>query len=230
MIVVTGFVCAGGERGNAEALFRSAFDPELEPPERVERLEQVIKEHRDSAWADDALWVLGEAARRRKAHERVAYYWQLLVARADELHLEEYTTGLAIYRESALPAVRYLLRMEGTVYRPATVDVITSDAADMFLYTNVEPYAPEPVLIWEALGDAYLELNRPQLAVKAYARARELLPGSGRWALGYRQRLDGRHRAAQARADARAQEARTQPAETAPPVREPDEPSSETPD
>ena len=64
----------------AGAHYRDALLNAVTPGERVQALEQVVKDHPKSRWADDALWVLGEAARQGSRHDLVVYYWHALVA------------------------------------------------------------------------------------------------------------------------------------------------------
>ncbi|MHC4592359.1 MAG: tetratricopeptide repeat protein, partial [Planctomycetota bacterium] len=167
-----------------EATFRWAFTDAISPEVRVRTLERVVIEHPDSPWADDALWVLGEAARRQGLHQRVVYYWQYLMGVRPDVALEEFTCSLGIHRTSQLAQVY----VEGTGLSYRRQGGVTSQGGKVFV--NVQPYSPAPMLVWEGLADCYEQLGKPELALKAYRAALESAPGGGQWAPLYRKGIE----------------------------------------
>ncbi len=184
----------------AQALFRSAFEQQLEPDRRVQVLERIVKEHPESPWADDALWVLGEAARRQQLPRRVLYYWQFLMARWPGVHLEDYTRSLEFYRLSPVGGIEHLLEAEGTLYSRRPGRVIPGNEADSFAYSNAVAFNPAPMLVWEELGDCYARLGKRDLAAAAYRRALAAAPVSGSLSGRFRQRMGGKLEAERAEA------------------------------
>ena len=170
---------AGQKADDPEALFRSAFAQEVTPTDRVKLLERVVKEDADSAWADDALWVLGEAARRQGLSARVVYYWQFLISRWPAVHLEDYTRTLDVYRLSPVAGVQQLLEAEGTLYAPERGRVIAGKETGAFVYNNAVAFNSVPMLVWEGLGDSYAELGKHELAVAAFGKALAAAPAGG---------------------------------------------------
>ena len=168
-------------RQGAQALFRSAFAEQVSPADRVKILERVVKEQADSLWADDALWVLGAAARRQGLSTRVVYYWQFLISRWPAAHLEDYTRTLDVYRLSPASGIQRVLEAEGRLYVPQPGHVISGKDASAFVYNNAVAFNPVPMLVWEGLGDCYSELAKPDLAASAYAKVLAAAPAEGQW-------------------------------------------------
>lgn len=182
----SGPAAAAEEPGaGSEAVFRGAFSEAVSPEVRVRTLERVVIEYPDSPWADDALWVLGEAARRQGLHQRVVYYWQYLMGVRPDVALEDYTRSLEIHRTSEL--AQALLYVEGTGLSYRRQGGVTSRGGKVFV--NVEPYSPAPMLVWEGLADCYEQLGKPELALKAYRAALESAPDGGQWAPLYRRQI-----------------------------------------
>jgi hypothetical protein len=193
---------AGRKPDAAQALFRSAFEDHLAPAERVEVLERVAKEHSDSPWADDALWVLGEAARRQHLTMRVLYYWQFLVTRWPAVHLEDYTRSLEFYHISPVGCVEHLLEMQGDLFLPQRGHVIPGKEAQAFAYKNAVAFNPAPMLVWEELGDCYALLDKQDLAAEAYARSLAAAPPAGDFARSFRVRVNDKMQLAGGKASA----------------------------
>jgi hypothetical protein len=184
----------------AEALFHSAFEQDLAPADRVKVLERIVKEHAESPWADDALWVLGEAARRQRLCLRVVYYWQFLVSRWPAAHLEDYTRSLDFYRLSPVDALQRLLEAEGTLYTPQPGRIIPGKEAQAFVYKNAAAFNCVPMLVWEELGDCYSQLDKPDLSAAAYARALAASPVGGQLSQRFRDRITRKQELEHARA------------------------------
>lgn len=210
------------EPSEAEAKFRAAFADTIGPRERVEALEKVAKDHPDSPWADDALWALGEAARQQRMATRTIYYWQYLMGCRPDFRLEDFTRRQAVYRRSPLPGLLYLLRVDGSAYSRSEAKVVSGEGGRSFVYKNVETFDPAPLLVWEGLGDGYRRLKRPLLAAKAYAKAVELAPEKGEWAVGYRQRLKEKRQTVRSSAGAGGRPQGERPQKVAAQKREPD--------
>lgn len=170
----------------AERAFRVAFGPEVSPTQCTALLEQLAKEHADSKWADDALWVLGEAARQQGLPQRVIYYWQFLMARRPDVDLEEFTRGLDIYRASGLPQVEQYLQATGLGY------VIEEGTAkrEGVVFINARRFNAVPMTVWEGLARSYEAFGKPALALKAYRRALSLAPAAGPWGKTYQERAN----------------------------------------
>jgi len=180
------------------AEFRAAFAEGLGPGQSARMLVRLVKEHPQSEWADDALWVLGETARRQRQPGRVVYFWQYLMAKEPGAELEEFTRSLELYRRSPLRSIMVLMEAEGTAYVPDGRGI--PDARSFFI---AKPFNAVPMSVWEELGRSYLTLGKPALALKAYRRALACAPEQGRWKDTYRarmQKLQSRLEATRARA------------------------------
>jgi len=171
---------------DVERTFRGAFTDEMAPVERVRVLERLAKEHPDSKWAADALWVLGEAAREQGLPERVVYYWQYLMGSDPEVELQPFTRSQPIYLNSGLPPVSYYLSATGLGYAPHE----GLAAKDGTYFYNAKPFNPAPMLVWDGLGHAYEDLGRTELALKAYKKALECAPTGGPWVSIYQGNVD----------------------------------------
>ncbi len=162
------------------ALFRRAFaEGPLRHAERVRLLERIAKEHGDSEWADDAVWVLGEAARRKERLERVIYYWQFLLGRWPGARLEDYTRSLQVYRDSPMPAIDSILRAEGQGYVRRQEPVIEDSGGSIHLLRNAQRFNALPMTVWTELAECYRRLDRPRLALRCYRQALRAAPSGG---------------------------------------------------
>jgi len=170
---------------DAGAAFRRAFGPSVSPEDRRHLLERVAKEHLDSPWGDDALWALGEMARRRGETLRSVYLWQCLLARKGELRLEPFTRSLEMYRTSPVAQVAALMEAEGLIY--VADGGRYTEGSGVFL--NARRFDPTVMVTWDELGTAYERMNRPALALRAYRKALDAGPHRGRWAEIYRARI-----------------------------------------
>ncbi|MGD2176129.1 MAG: hypothetical protein PVJ27_12050 [Candidatus Brocadiaceae bacterium] len=188
-------------RDEPETIFQRAFTQAMEPTERVRALESLAKEHPDSRWSDDALWVLGEAARRQQDGPRVLCYWQYLMTKRPDAVLEDYTRTLPIYRNSALPQVELLLVSEGNAFRSTDNRVLTGETGRVYLMNNAERFNPLPMVVWAELAGHYKRAGRGRLGLRAYRKALEAAPSQGRWAESCRARI----RALEERLEAQAQ-------------------------
>ncbi len=180
------------------AEFRAAFADGVEPVQSARMLVRLVKEHPQSEWADDALWVLGETARRQRRPDRVIYFWQYLMARRPGAELEEFTRSLGLYRRSPLGNIMVLMEAEGTAYVPDGKGI--PEGRSFFV---AKPFNAVPMSVWDELGRSYLTLGKPAVALKAYQRALACAPERGRWKDTYRvriQKLESRLEATRARA------------------------------
>jgi len=166
--------------------FRNALTREMTPAERVQVLERLAKEHPDSKWADDALWVLGEAARQQGLAQRVVYYWQYLIGSKPDVELEEFTRSQELYRRSGLAQAAYYLQATGLNYLPQ--EGMASMGGTYFV--NAKPFNAVPMFVWDGLAHAYQDLGRPKLALKAYRKALECAPAAGPWTRSYLDRVE----------------------------------------
>jgi hypothetical protein len=164
-----------------ESLFAEAFAPDVGPDDSRMCLERIVKESPDSEWADDALWVLGEAARQQGQPRRVAYYWQYLMAVHPEPHLEELTRSLPLYQRSGLPQVELYMRRTGQSYVRSEGRLREGNRELL----NVKPFSPLPMLVWAELGKTYEHMGRLTLSRKAFARAQTSAPTGGQWRQNY---------------------------------------------
>ena len=89
-------------------LYRGVFEEGLEPAERIETLERVATDYPDTAWADDALWVLSEVARKRGDARRAILFERQLLERDAAPSLETFTLRQNIYARSRLPHVLFV--------------------------------------------------------------------------------------------------------------------------
>ena len=180
-------------------MFRRVFTETMKPVERVQALERIVKEHPDSEWADDALWVLGEAARRQQLAYRVVYYWQYMMARPAQPRLEAFTRTLPLYRKSSLSRVVFLLEAEGVSLLPTPAAPPPRKSTDEGasapqqvtrtrerLFLGCRPFNAVPMVVWAELGACYEQVKKPRLALRAYRKALKAAPGTGRWPENYR--------------------------------------------
>jgi hypothetical protein len=147
--------------------------------ERVRLLERIAKEHPDSEWADDAVWVLGEAARREERLGRVLYYWQFLLGRWPGARLEDYTRSLQVYRDSPMPAIESMLRAQGQGYVRRQEPVIEGSRGSMHLLRNAQRFNALPMTVWTELAECYRRLDKPRLALRCYRKALQAAPPGG---------------------------------------------------
>ncbi|MFO7955788.1 MAG: tetratricopeptide repeat protein [Candidatus Brocadiia bacterium] len=164
----------------AGRVFRRVWTEEMPPDEKVRLLESIVKDHPRSEWADDALWALGEAARQEGLPARMMHYWHYLLSARPDVRLEDYTRSLPIYLRSGLPQVEMLLLAEGQSMVPRRRDVVNTEEANLFLMRNARRFNPVPMTVWGELAECYRKRGRLSLALKAYRKALEAAPESGR--------------------------------------------------
>ncbi|MFW6118955.1 MAG: tetratricopeptide repeat protein [Planctomycetota bacterium] len=180
---------AAQDSAQAGRVFRRVWTEEMPPAEKVRLLESIVKDHPRSDWADDALWALGEAARQEGLPERMMQYWHYLLSARPDVRLEDYTCSLPLYRRSGLPQVEMLLLAEGQSFVPRRRDVLSSDGAEMFMMRNARRFNPVPMTVWGELAECYRRGGRLSLALKAYRKALEAAPESGRLRERYSERM-----------------------------------------
>ncbi len=185
-VVTMGTAAAQTDAEPPKAVFERAFARETGPVERVRLLECLAKEHPACSWSDDALWILGEAARQQGNTALMARYWQYLVTSRPDVKLEEATCELAVYRASAVPQVRHLLVAEGKAYVRQHPRVI--DGGDWHVVQNARRLNVVPMVVWGDLAAFYEKMGRPRLALKAYRRAMQSAPAECMWLEAYRSR------------------------------------------
>jgi tetratricopeptide (TPR) repeat protein len=164
----------------AGRVFRRVWTEEMPAAEKVRLLESIVKDHPRSEWADDALWALGEAARQEGLPARMMHYWHYLLSARPDVRLEDYTRSLPIYLRSGLPQVEMLLLAEGQSMVPRRRDVVNTEEANLFLMRNARRFNPVPMTVWGELAECYRKRGRLSLALKAYRKALEASPESGR--------------------------------------------------
>jgi len=146
----------------ARELFASAFAQAIEAPTRIEALERVASDFHSTAWADDALWVLGEVAHLSGHPERAIAYRQKLVDEFSPPGLEEFTKGLPPYQGSDLQRVTHVLELTGKLhYRQGRRTLV---------------YNPLPMVTHDQLARAFLTAGRYEEALEHYENARSLAP------------------------------------------------------
>jgi len=123
----------------AEKLFRSAFDKKAMPYERFAALSSVVKRHKKSKWADDALWTLSQWELRRK---HINHAMRLMTNLADSFprcELEEFTMYQDVYRQSRIPRVLHMIKVSGYGHIGVGADgkVITLNPVPMVLYEDL---------------------------------------------------------------------------------------------
>jgi len=179
----------GQEAEEVGRMFGQVWAEEIPPTEKVRLLESVVKDHPDSRWADDALWVLGEAARQEGLSGRMMHYWQYMLSARPDVRLENFTRQLPLYRRSGLPQVEMLLVTEGRSFVRGRPDVVNDGEAPMFLMRNAKRFNAVPMTVWGELAKCYRQRGRLSLALKAYRKALEVAPESGRLRAAYMQEM-----------------------------------------
>jgi hypothetical protein len=188
VLVLAPFALAQADQDGAaaERLFASAFSDGLDGAERVDRLEKVAKEHSSSAWADDALWLLGEAAYQQGRWRHAAHYWQYLMNRRPETHLEAFTQSLDIYRGSAIPETWRLLEVEGKAYTRSRESVREGE----HIYARTRAVNAVAIVLWDRIGRCYESLDRAGLARAAYRKGIACTPEGSRWRKRFQDRIE----------------------------------------
>jgi hypothetical protein len=164
-------VCLDGraaQLGQTEApgkMFARAFRGDLTPAQRIGIVRDIARDHANSNWGDDALWVLAQVATMRNQTARSIVLRQHLLARKEDLSLEPLTRSRPIYRRSRLPEMEYLLEQTGRLYRGKPGRAIR---VDVF-----------PLVLHEELGRAYQRLGMNREAAKEYRRAAQLASARG---------------------------------------------------
>ena len=167
---------------DAKGQFLEALLGVLTPEERVAALEQIVKDHPRSVWADDALWILGETARQMRPprHDKVIYYWQILVSEHPHVELEEITRTLGLYQASGLPQVEFYLVRTGRSYVLQNGIMARLRGTDRVL-VNARAFNAVPMCVWEGLAQAYRSLGKHKPALAAYRMAYRAAPNGGPW-------------------------------------------------
>lgn len=141
----------------ARQLYQGVFEEGLNAKERIETLGRVATDYSDTVWADDALWVLCEAARKRRDSHGAILFGRQLLARDVAPSLEPFTRGQRIYARSRLPHVLFVLDRTGALYGHQEEKVIVFD--------------PLVMIIREDLAAQYEKQKLHKLAVKEYRLA-----------------------------------------------------------
>ena len=159
----------------ARKLYVSAFREGLEPAKRLEALEKVARDYADSRWADDALWVLAQAADHDDDVRRAVLMRRQLLERTAPPSLEPYTQTLPVYDQSRIPRVIFLLERTGDRYSNDGKHVIS--------------FNPLPMVTSEELALSYERLEMYELALQEYRRAIQASPPEGLFARIYARRV-----------------------------------------
>jgi tetratricopeptide (TPR) repeat protein len=170
--------------------FLTGLAPGCPPGERVSVMERIVKEFPDSDWADDALWVLGEACRQQRNLTGALRYWQYLVSRWPEVELEGETRVLDLFQASSAAWSEFLLTVEGLSFRPDTPRANVDPASGTYLTHSAAKVNTVPMAVWYDLGQVYEGLGCHEVASRAYRRARALVPAGCRLAEMYQTRAD----------------------------------------
>ena len=170
--------------------FRRAISDQLAFAERVALLESISKEHPECEWADDALWVLGEWARRQRAPAKMLYYWQYLMSAHPGVALEPYTRSLAVYERSLLPQVRRMLIAEGVAYSAEQPRLLEGKSGGFHVFENASRFNATPMVVWGEIAATYEMAGKPRLSLKAYRKALDRAPATGYWREIYTKRLE----------------------------------------
>jgi hypothetical protein len=178
---VTALAWAAGAQGvaepdPAEELFRAAFAADLDAEQQCQALERIVKEYPGSKWGDDALWVLGEQARRAGDGARMVRYWQLMLVLSREPALEGYTRERPVFRRSRMPVLEHLLQAEGVLVDRGRGPVVHLDTGK-----PAEVFNPLPLVVWSEVAAYYEGIGSWERALAAYRAAHRAAPGRGRW-------------------------------------------------
>jgi len=165
------------KEAEAQKQFEQAFDLGLKLKKRVEILQKVVSEYPESAWADDALWALGEIASRYGFEKYAVRFRQELVERKDTPKLERFTGTTWIYHQSRIPGVLWILERTGHRYRREKM----SEKAIAF--------NPLPMVVNEDLALAYRQRGKPEEALNYYRKALTCAPEGGLFASIYQRRI-----------------------------------------
>ncbi|NLW50155.1 MAG: hypothetical protein GXY85_04835 [Candidatus Brocadiaceae bacterium] len=186
-LVLTFMLLTGGPTGppgpavpvveDPAEVFALACEPDADAKTQCADLVRIAKEWPESDWADDALWVLGETARRNRRPAEVVYYWQYLMAAYPETRLEGRTRSLAVYVHSGLAQVEMYVQQTGQCYKLTEGKRRDGDR----VFYNAVPFSALPMFVWSGLGESYEELGRLSLAAKAFERAERSAPTGGNW-------------------------------------------------
>ena len=169
---------AADEAAEKEALqqYKSAFQEGLDNKKRIETLESVVKEHPDSQWADDALWVLGEVAARGGRRDLAVQFRRKLTERPAPPNLEAFTCALPVYETSRVPRALYLLNLTGNRYKRDGIKAV--------------PFNPIPMLVHEDLALDYQLMGLAKLALHEYELAAAAAPPDGLFQRTYKRRAE----------------------------------------
>ena len=170
--------CAATERAEEEARnkYASAFDRGLNIKRRVEILEAVVKDYSDTAWADDALWVLGEVADSYGYPKRAIHFRRQLVGGDMIPRLEAFTQAQPVYRRSRIPQILFVLERSGLTFAVRGEKTLK--------------FNPLPMATHEELAVGYLQLGMTEQALEHYRGALAATPAECIFADIYSRRVD----------------------------------------
>ena len=100
----------------ARRKYESTFEEGLKGKQRVQMLEQIAEEYKDTRWCDDALWVLSEMADRGGYLQHAIRFRKQLAERKARTELEPFTRRQRIYVKSRARSVDILLLYTGDRY------------------------------------------------------------------------------------------------------------------
>lgn len=162
------------ERVDPSQLFRRAMAEEPDFDEQILMLEELVKTHPRSIWADDALWAIGEMYAQKKQRGKAIGYKRQLVSWYPGCHLESYTQALPVYKKSFVPALRQACRDMGQLpaYRGRRMVVPERSRAAALVNPVPVAVAHDLALMYERQGDFVK-------AARYYRRCLKRLPARG---------------------------------------------------
>lgn len=147
----------------ATKLFKKAFQRKLPTKKRLARIRQVARDHTETRWGDDALWVLARVADARGNPARSVVIRQQLLDRKGSVHLEPFTQNQKLFRTSRIYQLQFLLERSGHIYEGIKANAKRFDVVSLALH--------------DQLGWGYEQLKMPRSAAREYRRALHLAPG-----------------------------------------------------
>jgi len=177
--------------------FMRAFGPGLKLKERVDIFVGIVSEYPESAWADDALWVLSQIASMTAHREEAIRFRKRLLEGEEAPQLETFTRGTWIYRSSRIPAVMWVLDRTGHRYqreeaREKVLRVVPQRGkpGKVVVLVRTVPFNPLPMLLNEELAALYEQEGRDKEALCRYREALKCAPQGGLFADIYQQRIE----------------------------------------
>jgi hypothetical protein len=174
------------DRQDPGTMFAEAFREDLTPEERIDIMRCIARDHSESRWGDDALWILAQVATIRRDAARSILLRQQILDREESVSLEKFTISRPIYRRSRLPEVEFLLQQTGHLY---------SGKPGHTTRRNVMP-----IVLHEELGGAYQSLGMFRSAAREYRVAAKLVPPDGLLGRLYSRRADRMEKKAEIKA------------------------------